>query len=195
MVTDQSSPRAVGLSVLAGGGQDVRLRRLSPPRFRCRPGEMPRWIRLVLSDAQQGALREAARGAGASVDALLSVTLEFLLAMETIESAFGGRAAAREALRRASERAPVRLAALSEWRAWQASLSGGQETGSDELPEVVVGERLLARSGRRIDVEGALAAVRDWPLAKACELAAAGRGQTLEAFALQAALEEAVAQS
>jgi len=44
-------------------------------------------------------------------------------------------------------------------------------------------------------VEGALAAVRDWPLAKACELAAAGRGQTLEAFALQAALEEAVAQS
>jgi hypothetical protein len=195
MVTDQSSPRAVGLSVLAGGGQNVRLRRLSPPRFRCRPGEMPRWIRLVLSDAQQGALREAARDAGASVDALLSVTLEFLLAMETIESALGGRAAAREALRKASERPPVRLAALSEWRAWQASLSGGQDTASDELPEVVVSERLLARCGRLIDVEATLAAVGDWPLAKACELSAAGRGQTLEAFALQAALEDAVAQS
>jgi len=195
MVTDQSSPRQVGLSVLAGGGQNVRLRRLSPPRFRCRPGETPRWIRLAVSDAQQGALREAASDARASVDALLSVTLEFLLAMETVESALGGRVAAREALRQASERSPVRLAALSDWRAWQASLSGGHDTGSDELPEVVVSERLLARCGRLIDVEATLAAVGDWPLAKACELAAAGRGQTPEAFALQAALEDAVAQS
>jgi hypothetical protein len=192
MVTDQSNPRTAGLSVLAGGDQDVRLRRLSPPRFRSRPGETLRWIRLALTDTQQEALRKAASDAGASVDALLSVTLEFLLAMETIESALGGRAAAREALRRASERSPVQLAGLSEWRAWQASLSGGEVTGSDELPEVVVSERLLARCGRRIDIEGTLAAVGDWPLAKACERAAAGRGQTLEAFALQAALEDAV---
>jgi hypothetical protein len=195
MMTDQSSPRAAGLSMVAGGGHDLRLRRLSPPRFRCRPGETPRWIRLALSDAQQEALREAARDVGASVDALLSVTVEFLLAVETIESALVGREAARDALRRAVELPPVPLAALTEWRAWQASLSRGQETRSDELPEVVVSERLLARCGWPIDVEATLAAVDDWPLAKACELAATGRGQTLEAFALQAALEDAVADS
>ena len=177
MMTDQNSPQAMGLSVLAGDGLDVRLRRLSPPRFRCRPGETPRWIRLALSDAQQEALRDAARNAKASVDALLAVTVEFLLALETVDSVLGGQAAARNALRRASDGPLIRLAAFSEWRAWQSSLSGAQETGSDQLPEVVVSERLLARCGRLIDVDATLAAADDWPLAKACEIAAPGAGK------------------
>jgi len=83
---------------------------------------------------------------------------------------------------------PVELAWLTDWRAWQASLSRGVKPHSDELPEVVVPQRLLVRTGGVIDMAPALAHVEDWPLARACELAACGRGQTLEAFILQAAL-------
>jgi hypothetical protein len=82
------------------------------------------------------------------------------------------------------------VAALPEWRAWQGYLARGVATGVDELPEVVLPQRLIARGGGTIDLAPALAAASDWSLARACELVACGRGQVLEAFALEAGLAE-----
>jgi hypothetical protein len=53
---------------------------------------------------------------------------------------------------------------------------------------VVLPQRLVARAAGVIDPSVALAHATDWPLARACELAACGRGQTPEAFILQLAL-------
>jgi hypothetical protein len=187
MVPDHSAPGTAGLTMLAGTGEQIAVRRLSPPRFRCRPGELPRWVTLSLDLGEQDALRERAQRAGTSVDVLLAVLLEFSLALEALQSALGA-VASRRALQSAVEQTPVRVAPLGEWRAWQAALARPREAPRDELPEVVISERLLARCDGQIDVHIALGHGADWPLAKACELTATGSGQTLETFALNAGL-------
>jgi hypothetical protein len=86
------------------------------------------------------------------------------------------------------ERQPVRVARGESWRAWQASLSRRVPPSGDELPEVVLPERLFARIGEAVDADLALAHAADWPLARTCELAACGLGRTLEALVLELVL-------
>lgn len=176
------------LIAIRGGGSRPRMRRLSPPSCRCRPGEVAEWVRLDLSAAQAAALRAAAAEAEVALDAWLGVMIEFSASVGVLCELVGSLERARTQLSVAIQGQPVKVATLAEWRAWQASLMRRRPAGSDELPEVVLPQRLLARSGGSIDVCGALAAGPEWSLARACELAACGRGQTLEAFALQACL-------
>lgn len=164
------------------------VRRRSPPACRCRPGEVATWVRLDLAVCQGEALRDAATKAGVSVDAWLAVTLEYAVALQILDSVLGSPEVARERLSVAVTGRPVMVAPLPGWRTWQAYLVRGTPSGPDELPEVVLPERLIARGGGDVDVARALRAASQWSLARDCELAACGRGQTLEAFMLHAAL-------
>jgi hypothetical protein len=189
MVTDMSRERgAAALVAVRGGGSTSPVRRLSPPSCRCRPGDVPEWVRLDLSAIDGGALRDAAAAAEVSLDAWLAVMLEFSVTLRMLVDALGSLDRARAQLSRKVEAFPVAVAVLPDWRAWQASLSRRVPAGPDELPEVVLPQRLVARCGGTIDVSDAFSAASDWALARACELAASGRGQTLEAFALEAGL-------
>lgn len=176
------------LIAVRGEGSPPCVRRLSPPSCRCRPGDVAEWIRLDLSAAQAGALRDAAGSANVSLDAWFAVIVEFSIALGVLGDVLGSAERARARLSQAVAIWPVAVAALPAWRAWQASLSRRVPATTDELPEVVLPQRLIVRSAGGIDVSGAIDAASDWPLARACELAASGRGQTLEAFALQAGL-------
>jgi hypothetical protein len=114
--------------------------------------------------------------------------VEFSASVGVLCELVGSLERARMQLSVAIEGQPVKVAILAEWRAWQTSLMRHRPVGSDELPEVVLPQRLVARSGGSIDVAAVLTVAPEWSLARACELAACGRGQTLEAFALQACL-------
>jgi len=189
MMAGMGSKRGTAeLVVVRGEGSISPVRRLSAPSCRCRPGDVAQWVRLDLSGAQANALRDATVSAGVSLDAWLAVMIELLIALDAIDEAVGSPGRARARLSQALAGWPVAVAALPEWRTWQASLSRRSPPALDELPEVVLPQRLVARSGGSIDVSRAVGATSDWPLARSCELAASGRGQTLEAFALQVGL-------
>jgi hypothetical protein len=186
--------------VLAGGeDRSESLRRLSPARWRCRPGEQPVWVRLSLDVREGDLLRERAAHAHVPVDAWLAIMLDCRWALGLLAGKLGCGGAAREELAGLIRRTPVRLAPTSALRSWQRSLTyrgpgtitGG--AGADELPEAVLPQRVAARlrtldAGGRPDVPGALAASADWPLACACELRASGLGESLERFAVKASL-------
>jgi hypothetical protein len=176
------------LVAVRGRACEPTVRRRSPPSCRCRPGDVARWVRLDLSNGQADGLREAAAHAAVSLDAWLAVMLEYTVALQTLESALGSSDRAREPLSVAVTDRPVMVAALPGWRTWQTYLARRNPSNSDELPEVVLPERLIARGNGDVDVARALSATEDWPLARSCELAACGRGQTLEAFMLHVAL-------
>jgi hypothetical protein len=179
---------AAALVTLQGEGTSSAVRRLSPPSARCRPGESPRWVRLDLTPQQAAELRNAASTAGVALDAWLAITLEFAITLRLLARGLGSPAAARARLGHRIETCPLDMARDPAWRVWQASLSGRAGSRADELPEVVLPQRLVARTAGVIDPSVALAHAIDWPLARACELAACGRGQTPEAFILQLAL-------
>lgn len=189
MVTVMSRERRAGaLVAVRGAASASRVRRLSPPSCRCRPGDVAEWVRLDVSAVQAEGLRDAAAAASVSVDAWLGVMVEFWIALRALGEAMGSVEAARMQLSRAIDDRPVDVAWLPDWRAWQASFSRRDVPGPDELPEVVLPQRLVVRCGGVVDVSGALGRGADWALARACELAACGRGQTLEAFVLHAGL-------
>lgn len=165
------------------------MRRVSPPSARCRPGETPRWLRLDLSASDAAALREASQVAGVPLDAWLAITLEFGVALRLLAGGLGSLEAAVCRLTQSVEGCPLEMARDANWRAWQATVSGRLDSRPDDLPEVVLPERLLVRVAGIVDHSSAvLAYAAHWPLARACELVACGRGQTLEAFMLQLAL-------
>ena len=188
MVTGIDNEReTAGLVAVRGQTTRPKVRRRSPVACRCRPGEVATWVRLDLTASQADALRDAAGRAGVSVDAWLAVMVEFTTALPILEAAVGPAGSARDRLALALN-SPVMVAALPGWRTWQAYLARQTVSGPDELPEVVLPERLIARGNGDVQLEPALAAASDWPLARKCELAACGRGRSLEAFMLQAAL-------
>lgn len=164
------------------------VRRRSPPECRCRPGDVATWVRLDFEAGQADDLRDAASDAGVSVDAWLAVMVEYTAGLQTLEGALGSPEEARQLLSAALDGPPVMVAALPDWRTWQAYLARRTVGGPDELPEVVLPQRLVARGNGDVDLARALSAAPDWPLARRCEIAAAGRGLILEAFMLQAAL-------
>jgi hypothetical protein len=145
-------------------------------------------VRLEFSPGQPHDLRDAAAEAGVSVDAWLGVMIEYTAALKILERALGSRDQARQRLSHALADRPVMVAALPGWRRWQGYLGRRAVGRPDELPEVVLPERLIARGNGDVDVAGALSAAADWPLARDCEIAACGSGRTLEAFMLQAVL-------
>jgi len=184
MTTETNSVRgASGLVAMPGGASEPTVRRLSAPAGRCRPGDIARWTCLQLSPAQGNELRDAATAGRVSVDVWLAVMLEFTGVIDMLGSDHG----VRDRLR-ALQDEPMMIAALPGWRTWQTYVAGRAPTGRDELPEVVLPERLLASAGGAVDVSRALRAVEDWPLARSCELLACGHGQSLEVFVLRAAL-------
>jgi hypothetical protein len=189
MVTGIGGEREGGQMVsVRGGGSSHAVRRLSPPACRCRPGEIATWVRLDLRADQADVLRDVADSAGISVDAWVAVMVEFSAALDVLAAVLGSVERARGRLSQAVNARPMRVAALPEWRTWQRYLARRVPTGVDELPEVVLPQRLLARGGGTIDLARALAAASDWSLARGCELVACGCGQVLEAFALEAGL-------
>ncbi len=181
---------AATLIAIRGAGSSPPVRRLSPPSCRCRPADVPRWVRLDLSAAEAAALRDAVAEAEVSLDMWLAVMVEFSASLGVLGEVLGSFERACAQLSGAIEGQPVKVAALPDWREWQTSLMHHRPADSDELPEVVLPQRLLARSGGSIDVAAVLAAAPEWLLARACELAACGRGQTLEAFALETCLAD-----
>lgn len=185
MIREQS---AAGLVAVRGEASAARVRRLSPPSSRCRPGDVAVWVRLDLSAVRADALRAAADGAGVSLDAWLAVMVEFAISLRELSYATTSVDASRMLLAREVDNCPIDVAWFPDWRAWQSSLARRSDHGRDELPEVVLPQRLLVRSGGMIDVLDALELTADWPLARACELIACGRGQTLEAFVVHAGL-------
>ncbi len=180
--------RRAALVAVRGRGSAHPLRRLSPPICRCRPGDVAEWVRLELSPVQAEALREAAADASIALDVWLAVMVEFSISLSALRGPLGSLDVARVELARKAEVWPIEVARLPEWRAWQSSFSRRLGPGCDELPEVVVPQRLLVRCGGAIDVAATLDYGGDWALARVCELAACGAGQTLEAFVLQAGL-------
>jgi hypothetical protein len=176
------------LAAVGGGAITPAVRRRSPPLCRCRPGDVATWVRLDPSTGQAQALRDAAGSSGVSIDAWLAVMAEFAAGLEVVAGALGSRAQARERLSRAVSDLPVMVAPLPGWRTWQGYLARRSPAGRDELPEVVLPERVIARGNGEVDLARALDAAGDWSLARDCELAACGRGQSLEAFMLTAAL-------
>jgi hypothetical protein len=188
MVTGIDNERETArLVAVRGQTTRPRVRRRSPVVCRCRPGEVATWVRLDLTAGQADELRDAASRAGVSVDAWLAVMVEFTTALPILDDAVGPADCARNRLALVLK-SPVMVAALPGWRTWQVYLARHTASGPDELPEVVLPERLLARCNGDVQFESALAAASDWPLARSCELAACGRGRSLEAFMLQAAL-------
>ena len=180
--------RQAALVAVRGGAMAPRLRRLSAPLSRCRPGDLPTWVSLDLSAGQADELRAAGAAAGVSLDAWLAVMIEFSISLPVLGSVWASVNVARTRLSCRVEMCPVDVAPLPEWRAWQSSLSRRAVPARDELPEVVLPQRLVVRSRRAIDISSALELAGDWELARACELVACGRGQTLEAFVLEAGL-------
>jgi hypothetical protein len=189
MVTGMDRGRGVAALVAVPGEVLARpVRRVAPPSCRCRPGDVAEWVRLDLSARQADALRDAAAGVSVALDAWLAVMIEFSISLHGLGDAIGAVDDARAWLSQEADRHPIDVAYLPDWRAWQASLSRRIAPGPDELPEVVLPQRLIARCGGAVDVSVALNTVSDWALARTCELIACGRGQTLEAFVLEAGL-------
>lgn len=189
MVTAIETERETArLVAVRGAATASAVRRRSPPLCRCRPGDVATWVRLDVSPRQAEALRGAASSSGVSIDAWLAVIVEFTGGLDVLAGALGSQAHARASLSRAVSDQPVMVAALPGWRTWQGYLARRSPAGRDELPEVVLPERLIARGNGEVDLARALAAAGDWSLARDCELAACGRGQPLEAFMLAAAL-------
>jgi hypothetical protein len=180
--------RSAALVAVRGDASRPVIRRGAPPSCRCRPGEVAEWVRLDLPTPEAEALRDATAAAGVALDAWLAVTVEFSISLCLLGDALGSLDAARRRLSQGIQACPIEVAWLPAWRAWQSSLGRRAQPALDELPEVVLPQRLLVRGGGTVDVTDALRHAGDWPLAWACELVASGRGQTLEAFVLQLGL-------
>lgn len=193
MAVDSEKRKQTTLVALQGAGSGFSVRRRTPPAFRTRPGDACAWVRLDLSPEQAWALRDAAEFACVSVDAWLAIMVEFHFVLDALDQILGPNQNVRLVMLETVQTMPVAVAPTQELRAWQASLSRAVVSRIDELPEVVLPERLLARTRDDIDVTDVLAIAFDWPLALACELAASGRGQVLEAFILQAQLARSLA--
>ena len=161
---------------------------IRPPRAtRLRPGERPTWWHANVDREHFVAWRAVAAQQRVCVDVLVSLLVEFDLVLADLREA---SADPRELLACALTQ-PIdlrRLGPAGRLRDWPASASPFDEV--DELPELVLPERLAARLAPgtslapRLDLDRA-------DLAMACDRRAAEHGRTLESWALRAALRDA----
>jgi hypothetical protein len=161
---------------------------IRPPRAsRLRPGERPTWWHANVDRAHFAAWRAVAAQQRVGVDVLVSLLVEFDLVLADLREA----SANPEALLACALTQPVdlrRLGPAGPLRDWPATASPFDQL--DELPELVLPERLAARLAPgtslapRLDLDRA-------DLAIVCDRRAAEHGRTLESWALRAALRDA----
>jgi len=154
-------------------------------RTRLRPGDRPVWVDVARHAEHFDAWRVEAAGAGLRLDVWAALLLELSIVLADLHD-LGVRAP--EALLAAELARPnaARLAPTPELRRWLDELDDGGP-GDDELPELVLPARVLARHAPRTPLVAHLRAER-LELARQAERAAALRGLTLEVWGLRAAL-------
>jgi hypothetical protein len=161
-------------------------------RLRTRPGERPHWLDASGCHGLWPTWREHANQRGVPLDVLVSVCLEYRLVSADLEK-LGIQSADRLlAMAAAQAESDLRLPPSPALRTWSDLLAGRtrQRDPSDELPEVVVPERVAIRFPRH-------QAPPEWcgfdalDQAVTCELAAAVQGMSLEGWALRAAIAAA----
>lgn len=137
------------------------------------------------------------RGRAASqrlpVDAWLGLLIEYQLVCKQLVR-IGGPSLLSRVLGAAEDvRLEARLAPSQELQRWMRLLGGADAPASDDLPSVVLGERLLAQlpPGRRSAAISAAAESGLETEAIMLDRAAATHGQTIEAWAYLAALAAA----
>jgi hypothetical protein len=161
---------------------------LRPPRaLRLRPGERPTWWRACDDRQHLDAWRAAAAAHRLPVDALVAVLLEIDLVADDLRRADLDPIPLLTYLS-ARPDAVGRLGPAGALRSWLAPAALPEDT--DELPELVLPERLVARltPGSPIAPRLGLDHVE---LALTCDRCAAAQGRTLESWALHAVLVHA----
>jgi hypothetical protein len=159
---------------------------LSSSTPRLRPGERPAWWDARADQTQFEAWRAAARDASLSVDVWIALLLEFDLVLSDLQ----GLDDPVGLLERATHGGGLhRLGSWTELRKWLEGTAVAT-TGVDELPELLVPERIAARLTPGLELAGRLRP-RYFELARACDRCAALQGRTMESWALQTALQQA----
>jgi hypothetical protein len=178
------------MNVMAGEGRGRPSLRAFERAPRVRAGDNPVWVDLPISTAEGRAWRARASAHGIGIDAWLAVLVEFHLATRR-----SGVVLSHVKVAETSESATARLAPTDGLRRWSRLLAGQwhDHLPQDELPTVVLPERLVAQTPRAElwpTVRSAVSDV-DEQLALRCERVAASQGVTLEVWVLRAALETA----
>lgn len=171
LIAARNIPR---LRALAGDGPPA-VGLLGTPRWRCRPGDEPLWVKLDLSRDDLAELRGVAAASGVTVDAWVSLTLELSIAAPTPDE----RCRIQWCLQ-PEQGGAFRLpeGALARWQA--ALLRPRSIDSVDELPEVVVPARLAEMADGNLTprVQRELRE-KAWDLARCCEIAACSQGLTM----------------
>ncbi len=163
----------------------VAYRAREAPAPRLRPGERGVYVPLAVDGATRRHLREVALVRGVAVDAQVAAALEWLYVERLLHRA--GRSTARIAPRTSAT--VVGLPPSPAWRAWVDALSGGGAKLTDELPEVLLPERLVPRLrdiGDAVVVSATSGEACERALA--LEISASTAGMTLTEWVLAGAL-------
>jgi hypothetical protein len=158
--------------------------------WRLRPGDVPSWVELPVDNRTIEAWRSRSAECGLGADAWVSLLVEHELVRSHLsQSGVEIRILAEEA-RRSLEVA--RLAPTPGLRQWAGQIAGHSKQASapDELPAIVLTERLLAQIAPSPVFDFITAAVADEAEGDAVvmERAGAAAGLTMEAWAYLTAL-------
>jgi hypothetical protein len=156
--------------------------RLAP---RLRPGERPAWWDASADRHTFDRWRAAADAAGLAIDAWAALLLELDLVLDDLASLPDPERFLERAL--AAEDGVGRLGPPGSLRSWLAGELKPDEI--DELPELVLPERLVVRLTPGAPLAPHLRSERI-EFARACDRRAALHGRTLESWALRVALHE-----
>jgi hypothetical protein len=153
---------------------------------RLRPGERPAWWDARADRTQFGAWRAAARDAHLSVDVWISLLLEFGLVLSDLRGIGDPIGLLEQATH---EGGLHHLGSWTELRKWLEE-EAVVTASVDELPELLIPERIAARLTPGLELAGRLRPCY-FDLARACDRCAALQGRTMESWALRAALRQA----
>jgi len=156
-----------------------------PPAPRLRPGERPAWWDASADRDAFGRWRAAADAAGLAIDAWAALLLELDLVLDDLAALPDPERLLERSL--AAEDDLRYLGPSGALRGWLALDLEPDEI--DELPELVLPERLVARLTPGSPLDPHLRSERIG-LARACDRRAALHGRTLESWALRVALHE-----
>lgn len=150
-----------------------------------RPGERPSWWDAKVDWTHFETWRAAAAAAHLSVDVWVALLLEFDLVLSDLRDLPDPLGM----LERASdEKSLQHLGSWTQLRGWLVD-EAVVSADTDELPELLIPERIAARVAPGLGIAGRLSA-RHFELARACDRCAALQGRTMESWALRAALRQ-----